>query len=90
MLFLRPFLCHRSANTCQIDLYKVSNSKLKPEVCNCVKTEVIESRAPSQQKHKRGTVLLGQPVELRINLSKFTDMGPIPSPIYVGILMGKT
>ena len=53
MLFLEqplilPFLCHKSATTCQIDSYKVSNSKLKPDLCSSVKTEMIESTAPPQ------------------------------------------
>ena len=55
------FLCHKSATTCQIDSYKVSNSKLKSDLCNCVKTEIIESTAPPQYLHKRGTVFLGTP-----------------------------
>ena len=45
-----PFLCHKSATTCQIDPNKVSNSKLKPELCKYVKTEMIDSRAPPQQQ----------------------------------------
>ena len=45
MLFIRPILYHKSAKMYQIGLYKVSNSKLKPEN-KCVKTEIIESRAP--------------------------------------------
>ena len=57
MLFLKqplvlPFLC-QSATTCQIDSYKVSNSKLKVDQCNCVKTEIIENTAPPQYAHKR-------------------------------------
>ena len=53
MLFLKqplilPFLCHKSATTCQIHSYKVSNSKLEPELCNSVKTMIIESTAPPQ------------------------------------------
>ena len=60
MLFLMqphilPFLCHKSTTTCQIDSYKVSKSKLKPDQCNCVKTKMIESTAPPQQPHKPGT-----------------------------------
>ena len=43
-----PFLCHKSATTCQIDSYKVSNSKLKPDLCNCVKIEIIEFTTPPQ------------------------------------------
>ena len=57
-----PVLCHKSATTYQIDSYKVSNSKLKRDVCNCVKTESIESTAPPQQAHKQGTAFLGHPV----------------------------
>ena len=61
MLFLKqplisPFLCHKSASTCQIDSNKVSNSMLKPDLCNCIKTEMIESIAPLQQPNKRGTI----------------------------------
>ena len=53
MLFLKqplilPFLCHKSATTCQIDSNKVSNSKLKLDLCNCVKIEIIEPTAPTQ------------------------------------------
>ena len=71
MLFLKqprilPFLCHKSATTCQIDSYKVSNSKLKPDLCNCVNTVKIESMAPPQQPHKLGTTFLGHPVESNI------------------------
>ena len=38
-----PFLRHKSATTCQIDSNKVSNSKLKLDLC---KSEIIESTAP--------------------------------------------
>ena len=53
MLFLKPilimpFLCHKSATNCQIDLYKVSNSNLKLDLCNCAKFKIIESIAPPQ------------------------------------------
>ena len=46
MLFLKqqlilPFLCHKSATTCQIDLNKVSHSKLKLDLCNCVKIDTL-------------------------------------------------
>ena len=42
MLFLEqplifPFLCHRSAATCQIDSKKVSNHKLKTYLYKCIK-----------------------------------------------------
>ena len=67
MLFLKqllslPFLCHKSATTSQIDSNKVTNFKLKPELCNCADTEMIDSTVPPQQPHKRGTSLLGYPV----------------------------
>ena len=53
MLFLKqalilPFLSHKSAATCQIYSNKVSNSKLKLDLCNYVKTEISESTAPPQ------------------------------------------
>ena len=67
VLFLKqplilPFLCHKSTITCQIDLYKVSNSKLKPDPFNYVKTKIVESTAPPQQPHKQGTHFLGHTV----------------------------
>ena len=48
MLFLKqplfmPFLYDKSATTCQIDSYKVSNFKLKPDLCNCVKTKIKDN-----------------------------------------------
>ena len=36
-----PILCHKSAIMCQIDQYKVSISRLKPDLCNCVKSIII-------------------------------------------------
>ena len=53
MLFLNhplilPFLCHKAAIACQIDSNKALNSELKLDLCNCVKTEMIEATAPSQ------------------------------------------
>ena len=50
MLFLKQpliclFLCHESATTRQMNPYKASNSKLKPDLCNSVKTEMIEYTA---------------------------------------------
>ena len=61
MLFLKqplilPFLCHKSATTCQIDSNKVSSSKLESDLCYCFKTGIIESTTPPQQSHKRGTI----------------------------------
>ena len=41
------------------DLYKVSNSKLEPDLSNGVKIEIIESTVPLQQPHKRGAMFLG-------------------------------
>ena len=54
MLFLKqplilPFLRHKSATTCHID------SKLTPDPCNCVTTDIVQSSASPQQPHKRGT-----------------------------------
>ena len=58
VLFLKqppflPFLCHKSATTCQIESYRVSKSKLRPKLSNCVKTEMIESTVPTQQLQKQ-------------------------------------
>ena len=55
MLFLMqppilPVLCYKSVTMCQTDSNKVSNSKLKPELCDCVKTEITEYTALSQQR----------------------------------------
>ena len=63
MLFLKqpvisPFLYHKSATTCQIASYKVANSKLKPDLCNCVKTDIIASTGPPQQR-KNGVQFFG-------------------------------
>ena len=68
MLFLKqplmlPFLRHKSRTTRQIDSNEVSNSKLKPDLCNCVKLEIIEFTAPSQQPYKWGTIILGHHVD---------------------------
>ena len=46
VLFLKEpltllFKYYKSAIMCQIDSYKVSNSNLKPDLCNCAKTEII-------------------------------------------------
>ena len=64
MLFLEQpltltFLSHKSATTCQIDSYEVSNSKLKPDLCSSVEIKIIESAALSQQPCKWGTIFLG-------------------------------
>ena len=53
LLLVLPFLCHKSATTCQVDSSMVSNSKLKPDPCSCVKIEIIESTTPPQYPHKR-------------------------------------
>ena len=57
--FILPFLCRKSATTCWIDSYEVLNSKLKPDLCNCLETEIIESTVSPQQPHKRGTIPFG-------------------------------
>ena len=36
-----PFLCNKSATNCQIDSNEVSKFKLKSDLCNCVKIEVL-------------------------------------------------
>ena len=59
-----PFLYHKSATTCQNDSNKVSNSKLKSDLCNCVAIEIIEPTASPQQQHKRGTIF-GTPYRAR-------------------------
>ena len=59
--FILPFFCHKSATAFQIDSNKVSNSKLKLDLCNCVKIKTIESTAPPQQPYKRSTIFLGHP-----------------------------
>ena len=57
-----PLLCHKSATACQVDSYVVSKSKLKPDLNNCVNTEMTESTAPPHS-HKNGAQLfLGHPV----------------------------
>ena len=38
------FLCHNSEITCQIDSYEASNSKLNPDLCNCVEIVITESK----------------------------------------------
>ena len=68
MLFLKqplilPFPYHKSATTCQFDSNKVSSSKLKSDLCNGVKTEILESTAPPQQLQKRGSIF-GHSVEI--------------------------
>ena len=52
-----PVLCHKLATTCQIDSSMVANLKLKPELCNCANTKIIESTAPPQQQYNRDTIL---------------------------------
>ena len=74
MLFVKkplilPFLCHKSATTCQIDSYKVSNSKLKPEQCRFLKDKMTESTAPPQQPHKRNTIF-GTPYIVMMTLAR--------------------
>ena len=76
MLFLKqplilPFLCYKSSTTCQIDSNKVSNSKLKPNLCNCVKTKMIES---TQQPRRWGTNFLGHPVLELVNFNYLSKM----------------
>ena len=51
-----PFLCNKSVTIGQIVSNMVSNSKLKPDLCNCVKVEIIELTSPPEQPYKRGTI----------------------------------
>ena len=76
MLFLKqphtlPFLCHESATTSQIDSYKVSNSKLKAELCHYLETEMIECATPPQQPHKRDKIFWGHTVDHRTSHPPF-------------------
>ena len=80
MLFLKqpqilPFFCDKSATTNQIDSIKVLNSKFKPDLYNCVKTEKTESMAPPQEPYKRGTIFVGHPqaIDLLAILHKRLD-----------------
>ena len=43
------FFRHKSATTCQIDSSKVSNSQLDFDLCNCAKTDIIESKGLPQK-----------------------------------------
>ena len=86
--FILPFICHKPATTCEIDLNGVSNSKLKLDLCNCVETKIIGSTAPPQYPHKRGTIFLdtlhgdgkypGTPnsIEELITFSKIREQSP--------------
>ena len=40
----------------KISGYVWTRPKLKPNLCNCLKTDIIESMAHPQQLHKRGTI----------------------------------
>ena len=51
-----------SARTCQMAQTRYQTCKLKPDLCNCVKTEIFEYTAPSQQPYKRGKSVLGRPL----------------------------
>ena len=53
VLFLKqpliwPFFRYQSAAKCLTDPYKVSNPKLKPDLCNCANSEITESKYPPQ------------------------------------------
>ena len=59
MLFLKqplilPLPYNKSATTCHNDSSKV------------LKSEIIEDTAPPQWPHKRGTIILGHPVFVRL------------------------
>ena len=62
MQFLKqPFVLvflFSAINHCQIDSNKVSNPKLKSDLRNSAKIEIIEFTAPAQQPHKQGRIFL--------------------------------
>ena len=66
-----PFFRYKSATTGPIDPYNVSNSKLKPDLCNCVKLEIVESAAPPRLPHKQGTNFLGYIIQKARQQLKF-------------------
>ena len=89
MLFLKqpqilPFICHKSVTTSQMNSNKVSNSKLKLDLCNCVKTEVIEPTAPPNSNTKGEQFSLGNPVDSR----KHSNLIEKNSSAYNEILRG--
>ena len=78
MLFLKqqlisPFHRHKLATTYLIDSNKVSKPNLKPDQCNCIKIEIIESAAPPQWPHKQGTNIFGTPCMFK-DLQRFDPM----------------
>ena len=65
-LLILPFLYHKSATMYQTDSYTVSNSKLKPDLCNYAEPKIIEPTAPLQKQHKRGIIFLEHPVAIEV------------------------
>ena len=57
-----PFLCLNQQSFVRLNQTKVSNSTLKPDLCNFVKTEKINDKAPPQQPQKRGLIFWDTPV----------------------------
>ena len=53
------FFYHKSATSYQIISKKVSISMVKPDLCNRVRIETIDTIAPPQQPHKLGTSFWG-------------------------------
>ena len=51
-----PFPSHKSATTSHTNSNRVSNSKLKHGIWNCVKTEMIKYTVPPQEPHKQSTI----------------------------------
>ena len=43
-LLILPVLCHKSATTCQVDSHKVSNSKVKNNLCKNMKPMLMNLR----------------------------------------------
>ena len=63
MLFLKqplilPFSSINQQPLVRLTQNKVSNSKMKPDLYNCVNIEITEYTAPPQQPYKRGTIIL--------------------------------
>ena len=73
-----PFLSNELATISQIDSNTVSNSNLKPDLCNCVKIEIAEATSPPQWSHKRSKILLGYCVDLKKQpVMLFTNNGTL-------------
>ena len=61
-----------SATSSQMDSNKVPNFKLKPILCNYVKTEKIKATAPPQQLFQTGHNFLGHSVVFNDESGKYS------------------